>query len=140
MFWQDAFTSVVNLRLISSHSHSICSNVSGIDVETGNIKCGAPTKLVNSTCFTSERTNLSLPGGTQYISPARIELRNVLLPDPVAPAIRRCGSRGKSSTTKLPIWSMPNSKGIRCFLLLNASHTYPTESRKRICFFSLLGT
>ena len=50
-----------------------------------------------------------------------IELIQTDLPEPVAPATRRCGIAAKSAITVLPYTSLPKASGILFFALVNPS-------------------
>src|SRR5207248_1643490 len=73
-----------------------------ISVTTGARRCGTPLKVVSSTILGSIMSSRRRSGLLWNKRPAIKELRQTLLPDPVAPAISRCGIRARSTTTGSP--------------------------------------
>jgi len=73
--------------------------------------CGTVAKACSSTILGSIRISLTSCGERVSRRLARIVLMHTDLPDPVVPAISRCGMRARSSTIGRPSASMPRNSG-----------------------------
>ena len=82
-----------------------------MSVTTGNIKCGIFSNICSSTIFGSIRIICTSWGERVSRMLAKIVLMQTDLPEPVVPAIKRCGMRARSSTIGWPSASMPRNKG-----------------------------
>jgi hypothetical protein len=80
-------------------------------VTTGHIRCGTFANICSSTIFGSTRIILTSCGERVSRRLARIVLMHTDLPEPVVPAIRRCGIFARSSMIGVPSASMPRNKG-----------------------------
>src|SRR5438093_10946016 len=73
-----------------------------ISLITGQARCGNFLYAANSTIFGSINTKRISLAVFLQTSPAMRLLINTLLPDPVVPAIKRCGVWTRSSTARSP--------------------------------------
>jgi hypothetical protein len=74
-------------------------------------KCGRSLYAESSTILGSTIRNLRVSGLCRYTSDVMIVFTQTDLPDPVAPAMRRCGILARSATTTFPSRSLPNAMG-----------------------------
>ena len=107
-------------------------------VTTGIIRCGIPLYTLSSTTFGSIIKSLTSLGSALYKILIMIVLMQTDLPDPVAPAIRRCGIFAISVTFVLPAISLPTAKLIFDLDSLNSFDSI--RSRNATVTFSLFGT
>jgi hypothetical protein len=68
-----------------------------------------PSYTDNSTRFGSIIISFTSSGRALYRKLVMMQLRQTLLPDPVAPAMSRCSSLVKSATSGLPVMSRPSA-------------------------------
>ena len=76
---------------------------------------GTFEKTCSSTIFGSTRMSFTSCGERVIRRLARIVLMHTDLPEPVVPAIRRCGMRARSCTTERPSVSWPMNSGSAYF-------------------------
>ena len=81
-------------------------------VTTGIIKCGIPLYTLNSTTFGSTIISFTSSGRALYKILIIIVLMQTDLPEPVAPAISKCGIFAISVTTTCPPMSFPAAKAM----------------------------
>src|SRR5256885_13766377 len=82
-----------------------------ISLITGQARCGNFLYAANSTIFGSINTKRICLAVFLQTSPAMRLLINTLLPDPVVPAIKRCGIWTRSSTAGSPSVLTPTATG-----------------------------
>ncbi len=95
---------------------------------TGANKCGMLLKPVSSTILGSTIRNFSSSGGWSHSMPVMIELMHTLLPDPVAPAMSRCGMAPRSTVTAPPDTSRPRGMRRKPFSFRYASDSNTPRS------------
>ena len=107
-------------------------------VTTGISKCGIPWYALNSTTFGSIMISFTSSGVALY----KILMINVLiqtdLPEPVAPAIKRCGILEISDTITCPARFFPTANAI--FDLACANSWFSISSLNITIWFVLFGT
>ena len=104
----------------------------------GHIRCGTVLNAVISTILGSTRIIRTSSGRLVKSTLVIIELMQTLLPEPVVPAISRCGIEVKSATSASPDESLPKNSGIAIFVCLLPANCI--RSLIRTFSFSLFGT
>ena len=82
-------------------------------VITGVSRCGMPSYIPNSTRLGSTMIRRTSSGVALYRIPMIMELIMTLLPDPVDPAISKCGIASSEATLMRPLMSLPSGM-VRC--------------------------
>ena len=77
-----------------------------------------PLKFTNSTRLGSTITNWTSSGVVVHSKPAMIAFTQTDLPEPVAPAMSKCGILARSSQTGCPATSCPNATFIFDLMIL----------------------
>ncbi len=80
-----------------------------MSVTTGVNRCGMPSYTDNSSIFGSTIISRTCSGCDLYSRLRIMALMATDLPDPVVPAINKCGIRARSATTELPPMSLPKA-------------------------------
>ena len=93
-------------------------------VTTGDRRCGRSLNIANSTLLGSIMINLTSSGVALYRMVVMIVFTHTVLPEPVAPAIRRCGIEARSAITGVPAMSLPSAS-----FNLDLGSLYSFESR-----------